>query len=174
MCGKHEFHLGKYLPQVIDEIGDKIDFVILDTVHLFPGEVLDFPVILPYLYDGAIVVLHDITLNQGALPWNDAFATATLLSVVTSKEKFLNSDDDNKTLPFCYPNIAAFKVSRVTHRHIEDAFLSLMLNWHYMPSNTELEIYRAFYKKHYPTHLVDIFDEAIRLNSHRMSLVAKK
>ena len=31
--GTHEFHLGKVLPQVIDEIGGEIDFMILDTVH---------------------------------------------------------------------------------------------------------------------------------------------
>lgn len=42
LCGTHEFYLGKYLPQVIDEIGGNIDFVILDTVHYTPGELLDF------------------------------------------------------------------------------------------------------------------------------------
>jgi len=47
--GTHEFHLGKVLPQVIDEIGGGIDFVVLDTVHKLPGEVLDLLAMLPYL-----------------------------------------------------------------------------------------------------------------------------
>lgn len=50
--GKHEFHLGKFLPQIIDGIGGNIDFVILDTRHTMPGEGLDFLAVLPYLKIG--------------------------------------------------------------------------------------------------------------------------
>ena len=39
---KHEFLLGKSLPFWIDKIGAGIDFLILDTVHSMPGEMLDF------------------------------------------------------------------------------------------------------------------------------------
>ena len=46
-------------PDVIDEIGSDIDFLILDTLHIVPGEILDFLVCLPYLTKDAIVVLHD-------------------------------------------------------------------------------------------------------------------
>ncbi|MBQ4402827.1 MAG: class I SAM-dependent methyltransferase [Selenomonadaceae bacterium] len=59
--GTHEFHIGKVLPQIIDEIGGDIDFVILDTVHNLPSEVLDFIAMLPYLKVGAVVVLHDVS-----------------------------------------------------------------------------------------------------------------
>ncbi|MBR6712307.1 MAG: hypothetical protein IKI76_04840 [Selenomonadaceae bacterium] len=113
--------------------------------------------------------MHDVILNQLDFNWREAFATGALLSVVTSKEKFLNSDDTNKTLPFCYPNIGAFKVDRTTRENIEDVFLALMLNWHYMPNNAMLETYRTFYKRYYPAHLVDIFNEAIRLNRNYMA-----
>ena len=46
---KHYFHIGQYLPEVIDEIGDGIDFIILDTVHKAPGELMDLLVCLPYM-----------------------------------------------------------------------------------------------------------------------------
>lgn len=34
-----------------------VGFVILDTVHILPGEVLDFLTILPHLKDNAIVLI---------------------------------------------------------------------------------------------------------------------
>ena len=42
----HKFMLGKVLAEQIEIIGDKIDLVILDTVHFLPGELFDFPVLL--------------------------------------------------------------------------------------------------------------------------------
>ncbi|MBQ3451133.1 MAG: class I SAM-dependent methyltransferase, partial [Selenomonadaceae bacterium] len=147
--GKHKFYLGKYLPQVIDEIGGDIDFVILDTVHYTPGELLDFPVMLPYLKNGTVVVLHDVSLNQRnhKLHTPDAHATGLLLSAVTAPEKFLNSTEANA---FKYPNIGAFRVDESTRAHIDNVFLALMLTWHYLPKDDEVKIYREFYQKHYP------------------------
>ena len=40
--------LGKLLPEQMPTIGDNIDFVILDTMHILPGEMLDFLTVLPY------------------------------------------------------------------------------------------------------------------------------
>ncbi|MBR4152973.1 MAG: class I SAM-dependent methyltransferase [Selenomonadaceae bacterium] len=167
--GKHELHLGKCLPQVIDEIGGDIDFVILDTVHYTPGELLDFPVMLPYLKDNAIVVLHDVSLNQRNDPHHtpDSYATCLLLSAVTAPEKFLNSP---KTDTFSYPNIGAFRVDESTRAHIDNVFMALMLTWHYLPKDDEVKIYREFYQKHYPEELVTIFDETVRLNRGNVAL----
>ena len=44
---KHRFMLGNYLPTFLDEIGQEIDFLILDTVHYMPGELLDFLAVMP-------------------------------------------------------------------------------------------------------------------------------
>jgi len=117
--GTHEFHLGKYLPQVIDEIGGDIDFVILDTVHYTPGELLDFLVMLPYLKDNAIVVLHDVALNQrnNRLHKPDAHATGLLFSAVVAEEKFLNYKSMGK-----YPNIGAFRINKQTRSNIKNIF----------------------------------------------------
>lgn len=173
LIGNHKLYLGKYLPQVIDKIGDGIDFVILDTVHYTPGELFDFPVMLPYLKDGAIVVLHDVSLNQRNMKIHapDAHATGLLFSAVTSPEKFLNSESADN-LPFRYPNIAAFKVNEQTRKHIENVFLALMLTWHYLPKDDEVNIYREFYTTHYPADLITIFDETVRFN--RGNILLKK
>lgn len=165
--GTHEFHLGKYLPQVIDEIGGDIDFVILDTVHYTPGELLDFLVMLPYLKDNAIVVLHDVALNQRNLSYHtpDAHATGLLFSAVVAEEKFLNYEPEGN-----YPNIGAFRVNEQTYNNIENVFLALMLTWHYLPKDDEITIYRDFYNKYYPAKLVNIFDETVRLNRNNVAL----
>ena len=60
---KHQKMTGDYAVNFIDSIGNEIDFLILDTVHSLPGEILDFLAIFPFLKSDAIVVLHDIMLN---------------------------------------------------------------------------------------------------------------
>ena len=172
MNDKHKIYTGKYLPQVIDEIGSNIDFVILDTVHYTPGELLDFPVMLPYLKEGALVVLHDVSLNQQNDPFHksDAHATGLLFSTVYAKEKFLNFKPETKWVPYSYPNIAAFRVDNNTREAIGNVFLAMMLTWHYLPSVEELTIYRQFYKKHYPAEIIDLFDEAIKMNLNNAAL----
>lgn len=56
-------HYGRNVSAYLDTIGDDIDFCILDTNHFMPGEVLNFLCVLPYLKDGAIVVLDDQILQ---------------------------------------------------------------------------------------------------------------
>lgn len=173
--GTHEFHLGRYLPQVIDEIGGDIDFVILDTVHYTPGELLDFPVMLPYLKDGTIVVLHDVSLNQRNHHFHkgDAHATGLLLSAVTAGEKFLNLERETEKRHDRYPNIAAFTINEHTREYIENVFLALTLTWHYLPADNEVAIYREFYEKHYPAEVVDIFNETVKMNRNNIWLNKK-
>ena len=155
------------MPQVIDEIGGDIDFVILDTVHSLPGEVLDFPVMLPYLKDDAIVVLHDLIYNYGSTPRHMlGYATTTLFATVTTADKYLDSQSGSKEPPFRYPNIGAFKVGKQTKEHIGDSFLNLIITWAYVPDANQIKVYREFYEKHYPTDLVEIFDESVRMNSN--------
>lgn len=169
LCGTHEFYLGKYLPQVIDEIGGDIDFVILDTVHAMPGEGLDFLAVLPYLKDGAIVVLHDVSYNQLKTQGINGHATAVLFSTVTA-EKFLNFDEAF----FRYPNIAAFRVSEQTAENIDNVFLSMILRWAYLPSEEEIVTYRRHYQRFYPVEMCEIFQEAIDMNAYNFWIAQRK
>lgn len=73
----YELILGDVLAAYIEEIGKNIDFLILDTTHELPGDILDFLVALPFLEDGAIVVLHDVILNHYSRDY-DAYATRIL------------------------------------------------------------------------------------------------
>ena len=164
--GTHEFHIGKVLAQVIDEIGGGIDLVILDTMHILPGEVLDFIAVLPYLKVGSVVVLHDVALNQYRGNASD-HATGVLFSSVTA-EKFLNFVSGEVNSKFLYPNISAFRINEQTAANIENVFLSFVLRWSYIPSQREINIYRAHYQKHYPPQLCAIYNEAIKMNLYNM------
>ena len=170
--GTHEFHLGKILPQVLDDIGGEIDFVILDTMHMLPGEVLDFIAVLPYLKEDALVVMHDVAVNQHEYHtgWCDAYSNAALFSAVTA-EKFLNFDEKNF---FRYPNIGAFKVSTLTAENIDNVFLTLILPWKYLPSQVELALYYQLYRKFYPIELYEIFKEAVDMNAFNIMRANRK
>lgn len=169
LSGTHKFYLGKVLPQVIDEIGGDIEFVILDTIHRIPGESLDFLAVLPYLTADAIVVLHDISLNQLKLQYFNCNATCVLFSAVTA-EKFVNFIPDEDNSKFRYPNIAAFQINEQTAANIENVFLSLILRWSYFPSEAELITYRKFYRRFYSEELCEIFQEAIDMNAFNFYL----
>lgn len=84
----HQFLLGHSIPFFLDQIGNNIDFLILDTTHVLPGELLDFIVCLPYLRDGCVVVMHD-TIENHLTCRNAEIATKLLFDTVTAEEKYL-------------------------------------------------------------------------------------
>lgn len=143
----HHFFLGKELPYVIDAIGKDIDFVVLDTVHSMPGEILDFLCVLPYLSKNAIIVLHDVVLNM--LNGSHSYATKVLFDTVAG-EKYWNC---NGTLS----NIAAFRIIEDTFEHIENVFSSLTISWEYLPSLKSLGRYYNNYKNYYSTNTLSLF-----------------
>lgn len=152
----HEWLLGKYAYQHVYEIGKGIDFIILDTVHAMPGELLDFLAYYPYLREDAIVAMHDVGLWSGK--HKQAVATQILLEAVAAK-KILVRDDNTES---GYPNIAAFQINKDTDTYIGDAFSALTLPWAYIPE--ELEGYRELYIREYHSSLIELFDMAVAKN----------
>lgn len=154
---KHKFLLGKYAVEYLDIIGNDIDFLILDTVHSMPGEFLDFIAFLPYLSDGAVVVLHDTCLNHRSDNIY-GYVTQLLLDSVSGDKIFDVTVDDR------IPNIGAFIVTQETRKNVDDVFRSLLITWRYNLDETEETLYRNHYLQHYSTNLVDLFDMACLLN----------
>ena len=154
----HKFLLGSILPNRIDEIGANIDFVILDTTHLMPGEILDFLCVLPYLSSNAMVVLHDVTLNLSGMG-GYSYATKILLDAVSGDKYY---DYKNS------PNIGAFRVNEDTKKNIANVFSALSITWQYKPSMADLMIYRDLYKLHYDKECIDLFDTFVGFNSDRI------
>ncbi len=141
----HTFLLGKELPCVMEQIGSNIDFLVLDTVHIMPGEFLDFICALPFLEDGAIVVLHDVSEHcRVNSPYG--YCTRLLLCSVTA-EKYYNMDESDDIRGFF--NIAAFRIDQSTRSEIENVILALSVTWQYIPSEKMMDNYYAIYKKYY-------------------------
>jgi hypothetical protein len=51
---KWTLYIGTLTSQVIETIGNDIDFVFIDTMHITPGEMLDWLMVLPFLKEEAI------------------------------------------------------------------------------------------------------------------------
>ena len=58
---------GNVATKFMKKIGNNIDMVFIDTAHFEPGEIMDFLIALPFLKEGATVIIHDIghQINQG-------------------------------------------------------------------------------------------------------------
>lgn len=154
----YKLHIGKPAC-TIEEIGDGIDCLILDTIHVVPGEILDFLTMLPHLNDGAVVILHDVghNLRDNA---RDSYATGLLFSAVVA-EKYMNRDF---THPYGYPNIGAFVVDERTRRGVINLFLTLMITWNLCTPTDLWEQYRKAVKEHYDEEYLELFDKAIIMN----------
>ena len=59
LINKWEINTGGLTCEFIEKIGNNIDLVYIDTVHVTPGEMLNWLEILPFLKEEAFVVLHD-------------------------------------------------------------------------------------------------------------------
>ena len=60
---KWTLYKGNIASKFMEDIGNDIDMVLIDSAHFEPGEILDFIIVLPFLSEEAIIVIHDIA-NQ--------------------------------------------------------------------------------------------------------------
>lgn len=154
---EHTLYTGKFAVEYLEEIGKDIDFLILDTVHSLPGEMLDFLACYPFLRKGSIIVLHDIAMNHYVSDVN-SFATKLLFDTVVA-EKYIEMRNND-----VFPNIGAFMINDDTDKYIDNVFSALTITWSYIPQEQELYLYKDFYEKYYTHESVKLFNEAIRLN----------
>lgn len=162
---KHKFLLGDIAYNFIDNIGGEIDCLILDTVHLLPGEVLDVITLIPFMKKGGIVIMHDIAWNL----YSDVkygYATGSVMASVVGK-KYINYDFTRKGL---YPNIGAFEVCEDTIENIGNLFLQLLVTWRYIPDEKQLSAYRKAIGELYTDTEMELFDRAIELNKRTVGL----
>ena len=59
LMNKWTLYTGGLTAEFIETIGNGIDFVYIDTIHVTPGGMLDWLMVLPFLKNEAIVVFHD-------------------------------------------------------------------------------------------------------------------
>ena len=159
--------------EVYKEIGNDIDFIIIDTIHHLPGEFLSFLAVLPQLKDGCVVVLHDIHLNMVNFSNNmlseldgKCYCTGLLYGGISSNNKL--------TLKTDMPNIGAFIVDETTRENIKDIFHILCTTWTMFPSELNLKEYSKFIKENYDIECYDLFKKCLKLQSTYYDYESKK
>jgi predicted O-methyltransferase YrrM len=154
---------GKEPSEVMDQLGVSFDFLVLDTTHALPGEVLGFLTLLPYLKDGAIVVIHDIALFVRSY---SSIASSMLFSLLVgeklvpkTKTKFSNSNSE-----YFVNNIGAVQVNADTRKYINNVFQALVFPWLYCPAS-DISVIRQLLSRHYNEAEIACFDHAVELNT---------
>ena len=60
---KWTLYKGDIATKFMENIGRKIDMILIDSAHFEPGEILNFIIVLSFLKKEAVIVMHDIA-NQ--------------------------------------------------------------------------------------------------------------
>jgi predicted O-methyltransferase YrrM len=166
--------LGGLACTFMSEIGDGIDFAFIDTAHVFPGELLDFLMVYPYLAPGATIVFHDTSLNllrKFSEPYYDiTVVTGTACSAITG-EKYQPLIDYSQHLWIPSPNITAIKLTPETGQRLWEVFNLLVHIWEYPLSAEHLDQLVKHFTKWYPPEAVEFFK---RVNEHQNLHFARK
>ena len=159
-----KWHLitGKDPVSVMEEIDKKFDFCVIDSNHRHPVETLNFISVLPWLCDGAIVVLHDTSVftRRWEVSFLQMLAPRLLLSAVCA-EKYI---PDLPNLGNTPPNIAAWQVSGATRKYCQNLFDVLYLQWEAAVPQEIIKSVSLIVEKQYGDKMLTYFQEAWRLN----------
>lgn len=157
--------LGKDPAMVLPSLKKRFDFVVIDTSHYHPVETLNFLTVLPFLNEGAIVVLHDISLSI-VDDSNRTLAPRILWSSVVGDKLVPRQKYEpvrfNGSLGASVCNIGAFQINKDTTKYIRNVFESLMIPWEACPSSVDAmyPVLTSFYD----SELVEVFRTAAGFN----------
>ena len=148
---------GNIATEFIEKIGNNIDFVLFDTAHFEPGEILDFLIVLPFLKNEAIVIFHDIAIQIFSKS-REEWAPYIIFNGIRGKKFFPSGNYNLKH------NIGAIKLGKNQNQYYKDYFRLLGGEWQYFPKETHINLIRKYFKKYYDKECLMIFEEAIDFN----------
>ncbi len=168
LAKKRKLYTNGLVSNFLDEIGDGIDLCLIDTMHIIPGEILDFLMVLPYLKENAIVAFHDTNLQTNAL-YPDSNVNNLLFSAISGKkfieyrynELFDASRKYDETYRI-FPNIAAAQLDAKQKDEIWNVFNLLTQNWLYLLSVEEnqqlVKVFEKFYGIEYANYFSFVYE----------------
>lgn len=158
LSDKWKLYTGGTAADFMEDIGDGIDFCLLDTAHRNPGELLDFLMILPYMKRNAVIVIHDIMFHTFNI---DPYAsTCNILFSSIKGQKVTVKDNFNNNLG-SIANIGAIILDDNIMDDVLKHFLLLTLPWKYFPDNLNSII--KFLSEHYDQDLIKILLDTIEM-----------
>ena len=165
LLNKWTLYAGNNPAENLETIGNNIDLVFIDTMHVMPGEMLNFLEVLPFLKEEAIIVMHDIFIMFNHKNFKNKklnYSNNQLICYIRGK-LILPSYGDKEFSR----NIGAIKLDKNQKQYYKQYFLALGNLWEYFPSQEDLIVLRAYFKKYYGENLVKIYDDAIEKNKIR-------
>lgn len=147
----------------LDKIGKDIDFCLIDTIHVNPGEILDFLMVLPYLKKNAVVVFHDTSLF--AYYDINCITNCLLLSAIPG-EKIVPSNHDGYKY---FPNIGAVILDDKIKEKIWGIFNLLTLPWRYLLSLQDYAVVLEHFERFYDKKFIKMFLDAKCFNEERVN-----
>jgi len=161
--GTHNLLLGNYSVNFLEFIGSDVDLLILDTVHMLPGELLDFLAFLPFLAEKAVIFLHDIMLNHKFNRYENDFTITKLLYIVSKSNKYILKDKSLFDV-----NSGAIEFSKELINNSKDFFSLFSLNWGYSLTQNEFDLYYKHYLVYYPEEMSNLFKDAYKKHNYMM------
>lgn len=146
---KWKSYTGGTAAKFMDEIGDEIDLCLIDTMHINPGEFLDFLIVLPYLKKNAILILHDIALHH---TYKSCITNGILFSCLKGNKLSFNEGLWNR-----FANIGAVILDENVKDNILDYLYLLTLPWEYLPTDNDILECQKLFSKNYEEEFVDTF-----------------
>lgn len=159
------FFRGKDISECIDDIGEGIDFLLLDTVHSLPGEFLSFLVVLPYMKDHSVVYLHDIALHSfykrklGSITAGEknAYCNSLLFSSIFSRDKRLSTAE--------HPNSGVVVIDKeYVMNNLFPVLDMLFQDWYRLPDAGILMKTLYYVKEYYLKKDTLFFEQAVQYN----------
>ncbi|OXS28840.1 MAG: hypothetical protein BCS36_08815 [Desulfovibrio sp. MES5] len=154
-------YFGCDISDCIEEIGGEIDFILLDTVHLLPGEFLSYLSFLPFVANNAVLMIHDIALSSisnlysTVLPEIEkkSYCNLLLFSAIMQKHKY-----------FSYapiPNMGCVVIDKkMAFEQIGNVLNMLFLDWYYTPPEKILTQTGALLRKYYSEQASTLYEAA--------------
>lgn len=149
---------GDVAAKFIEQIGNNIDMVFIDSAHFEPGEILDFLIVLPFLKENAIVGFHDIGNQITSSRTRNEWAPYIIFNMIRGK-KYLPSG--HKQLRH---DIGIKILDSNQKQYFHDYFRALGGQWQYFPKEKHIELIREYLKKYYDNDCLLMFNEAVEFN----------
>ncbi len=155
----------EFMDKICPNGENDIDFCFIDTMHMRPGEILDFLMVLPYLKKNGVVVFHDTVLQTLGEKYKNYDCNCILYSAIKGI-KYQPLKDTS------YPsNIGAVILDENIKDNLYDIFSLLLLSWFYKIEENEYLQILYYFEKHYNSYLIEIYKQAYYYNN---ALVDKK
>jgi predicted O-methyltransferase YrrM len=162
---KWTLYKGNIAVKFMEKIGKDINLVLIDSAHFEPGEILDFIIVLPFLSEEAIIVMHDIA-NQITVPekyhnWigkRNEWAPYIIFNSIRGKAYFPSGGRLLKH------DIGAKKLNINQKQYYKDYFRVLGGQWQYFPKEEYNKEISRYFEKYYDNDCMNIFKEAINFN----------